>query len=376
MVPLDAYVPRLEKMASAMLRQPVRLGQTQYRMFPTPQLKIERIAIGASYGTRIEQVVVSAWPWEFFTESPRFDSMTVTGAVVEHDGISGIRSLIQPGKNGTQLQRVIFEGSRLAIQDIDMPVSNGMIRFERNGGIRSVKINSAGATLELVPAGGGTWSVALNARTWKPPLGPALTFDSISLKGVTDGSSMKAATVNASIAGGNVTATVAADWRDGIRAEGRFEVTKAQLQSLMPAYTSHFNARGTLSAQGRYRIESATVGKLLENPRVTADFLVASGELANVDLVRALQQVSAQGIQGGRTRFEQLVGSVEVAGDRYRYRELKLVSGPMTASGNVDIAPGNQLAGRVVADVQTASRTAIRGSLRVSGTLTNPVLKP
>jgi hypothetical protein len=48
----------------------------------------------------------------------------------------------------------------------------------------------------------------------------------------------------------------------------------------------------------------------------------------------------------------------------------------MTASGNVDIAPGNQLAGRVVADVQTASRTAIRGSLRVSGTLTNPVLKP
>jgi hypothetical protein len=348
----------------------------EYRIFPTPQLKMERIAVGASYGTRIEQVVVSAWPWEFLAESPRFDSMTVSGAVVERDGISAIRSLIQPGNNGTQLQRVIFEGSRFTIQDIDVPVSSGMIRFERNGGIRNVRINSAGATLELVPAGGGTWNVAFNARTWKPPLGPALTFDSISLKGVTDGSSMKDATVNASIAGGDVTATVAADWHNRVRVEGRFEVTKAQLQSLMPAYTSHFNARGTLAAQGRYRIESATIGKLPENPRIAADFLVASGELANVDLVRALQQVSAQAIQGGRTRFDQLLGSVEVTGDRYRYRELKLVSGPMTASGNVDIAPGNQLAGRVVADVQTASRTAIRGALRVSGTLTNPVLRP
>jgi hypothetical protein len=161
-----------------------------------------------------------------------------------------------------------------------------------------------------------------------------------------------------------------------VRAEGQFEVTKTQLQAMIPAYTSHFHARGTLSAQGRYRVESTTLGKLMQNPRVTADFLVASGELANVDVVRALQQVSAKGIQGGLTRFDELLGSVDVTGDRYRYRGLKLVSGPMTASGNAEVAPGNQLTGRIAADVQTSSRTAIRGVLTVSGTLTNPVLRP
>jgi hypothetical protein len=86
--------------------------------------------------------------------------------------------------------------------------------------------------------------------------------------------------------------------------------------------------------------------------------------------------VTAKSVQGGRTRFDQLAGTLEVAGDRYRYRQLRLSSGPMSAAGDVEIAPGNRLAGRVAADLRSGSGTAIRGSLTVGGTLTNPVLRP
>jgi hypothetical protein len=237
-------------------------------------------------------------------------------------------------------------------------------------------VTSGSATLNATPASAGGWRIALDARKWQSPVGPAMMFDSFTAKGVIDGHRLKDASFEASIAGGELKATVAADWRDGVKAEGRFEVAKSQLQTLMPAYTPHFTARGMFGASGRYRFEAQSIGKLVDYPRITADFNVASGELGNVDIVRALQQVTAKGIQGGRTRFDQLTGNVEVSGDRYRYRQLKLASGAMSAAGDVDIGSGNQLTGRVSADVKTSSQTAIRGLLTVTGTLTNPVLKP
>jgi len=375
-MPLDGYVPRVEKAASALLQQPVRVGQMQYRLLPSPVLVMSRVSVGPTYGTRIDEISVSAWPWELFDTSPRFDFVTIRGAFIEQDGLSALRGLVGARRNGVQVERAAFEGARVMLQDLDVPVSNATVQFQRNGAVRSMTLMSGGATLEATPQISGGWRIAMNARKWRSPLGSALVFDSIAINGVVAGSLLQDATLRADIAGGELTGSIAADWRDGVRAEGRFRMAGAQLQLLMPAHTSHFTARGTLTAEGRYRFESPTIGKLLQSPRITADFRVASGELVNIDLLRALQQVTAKGVQGGRTRFEQLSGTVEVTGDRYRYRQLKLSSGAMSATGDVEVAPGNPLAGRVSADVQTATRTAIRGMFTVSGTLTNPVLKP
>ncbi|MGE5525758.1 MAG: hypothetical protein ACM3SS_18745 [Rhodospirillaceae bacterium] len=374
-MPLDGYSFRVEKAASSVLQQPVRVGKMQYHLLPRPELVIDRVAVGASYGTRIEQISVSAWPWEFFGAQPSFDAVTVTGAVIGHEGWPAVRALVAAPRPGVRADRIKFSSARITMQDIELPISSAAVHF-RNGNVQSITVASGNATLDAAPASTGGWRIALNARTWQPPVGPSMMFDSFSAKGVIDGQRLKNASFEGAIAGGELKATVAADWRDGVKAEGRFEVAKSQLQLLMPAYTPHFTARGTIAATGRYRFEAPSLGKLVDNPRITAEFNVASGELGNVDIVRALQQVTAKGIQGGRTRFDQVTGNVEVAGDRYRYRQLKLTSGAMSAAGDVDIGSGNQLSGRVSADVKTSSQTAIRGLLTVTGTLTNPVLKP
>lgn len=375
-MPLDGYALRVEKAASSLLQQPVRVGRMQYHILPRPELIIDRVAVGASYGTRIEQVSVSAWPWEFFGAQPSFDAATVTGAVIEQEGWPALRTLVAAPHAGVRVDRIKFSSSRIALQDVALPISSATLHFLRNGNVQKITVASGNATLDAAPASTGGWRIALNARTWQPPVGPSMMFDSFSAKGIIDGHRLKNASFEATIAGGELKATVAADWRDGVKAEGRFDVAKSQLQLLVPAYTPHFTARGTVAATGRYRFDAPSLGKLVDNPRITADFNVASGELGNVDIVRALQQVTAKGIQGGRTRFDQLTGNVEVAGDRYRYRQLKLTSGAMSAAGDVDIGSGNQLSGRVSADVKTSSQTAIRGLLTVTGTLTNPVLKP
>jgi hypothetical protein len=103
-------------------------------------------------------------------------------------------------------------------------------------------------------------------------------------------------------------------------------------------------------------------------------FAIASGELNNVDIVRALQSSRAAGQRGGKTRFENLTGSVQVSGNEYSYRQLQLTSGPMNASGNIDVSDGN-LSGRINAELGTKGGVVARATMTTSGKLSDPVLR-
>jgi hypothetical protein len=80
-------------------------------------------------------------------------------------------------------------------------------------------------------------------------------------------------------------------------------------------------------------------------------------------------------VRGGKTRFESLGGSLHVTDKQYSYRRLRLNSGPMNATGNVDITSDGALAGRINAEVGSKSTVIARGNLAVAGNVKNPVLK-
>ena len=80
-------------------------------------------------------------------------------------------------------------------------------------------------------------------------------------------------------------------------------------------------------------------------------------------------------MRGGKTRFETLAGVFQVSGNSYSYRQLQLMSGAMSASGNVDVSDGN-LSGRINAEIGTKGVVVARGGLSPSGTLRDPVLRP
>lgn len=376
LIPLDGYVPAAERAAAAYLREPVRIGRMEYRLLPSPRLTLDRVAIGASYASRIDHVTVYAWPWELLHAPLRLDHVAVNGAVIAADQARMLAALLQQRGNASRVQSIDIGASRVTLQDLELPLSSAAIRFGHDGAVRSLHIASGDAVLDAVPLGAAAWQVRLEARNWRLPLASAVRFDALSVNGLVADGRLRDARVEGRLAGGELTGLMSADWRDSIRAEGRFQLTKAELRVLLAACTAHFTAQGTLDGEGAYAVQAASLARLLEAPRMTASFRVNSGELAKVDIVQALQQVTAKGVQGGRTRFDQLAGTLEVAGDRYRYRQLRLSSGPMSASGDVEIAPGNRLAGRVMADLRSGAGTAIRASLTVGGTLANPVLQP
>jgi hypothetical protein len=143
----------------------------------------------------------------------------------------------------------------------------------------------------------------------------------------------------------------------------------------MPYFTRNFTAGGTLDLTATYTLSGANLQTLFDGTRLEGTFSIAGGELGNVDLARALQAAKAGGSRGGRTRFENLSGTVQVNGNQYSYRQLQLASGAMNATGNVEVSDG-ALSGRVNVEIGTKGVVVARGGLTPAGTLRDPVLRP
>src|SRR6185295_1901912 len=80
--------------------------------------------------------------------------------------------------------------------------------------------------------------------------------------------------------------------------------------------------------------------------------------------------------RGGETRFERLSGHLVLDRGTRRLTRLNIVSGSLSADGNVTISPRDELSGRINAKVSAVSVASAGIPLNVAGTLQTPVLYP
>jgi hypothetical protein len=147
-----------------------------------------------------------------------------------------------------------------------------------------------------------------------------------------------------------------------------------ELAPMLAAFTRNARTSGEVDGIGRFSLQSERLSGLLDNPSVESSFRIRRGDLDGVDLVRALQ-AGRQGTQGGSTKFEELTGSMQVAGGRYQYRNLRLAAGILTANGAVEIASDQDVSGRVYVELRSQAQQ-LRNNLNITGTLQAVVLRP
>ncbi|HTE13689.1 MAG TPA: hypothetical protein VK642_01300, partial [Burkholderiales bacterium] len=165
-----------------------------------------------------------------------------------------------------------------------------------------------------------------------------------------------------------------AGWGSAIQVSGDFKLENGKMILLMPLLTRNFTSSGMLNLNATYTLSSSNVKTLFDGARMDGAFTVTGGELNNVDIVRALQSNRAAGQRGGKTRFDTLTGTVQVNGSACSYRQLQLTSGPMNASGSIDVSDG-LLSGRINAELGTTGGVVARAALTPSGKLSDPVLR-
>lgn len=375
-MPLNNFIGGARELMSKRLGVPVTIANLRYALLPTPQLTLERVGIGKLQEIKIDTIAVSAWPMTLLGEGKRFDNVVANSVSAGQEGLAMVRAWGGPGDTqALSVRRLQLRGVKLALKAIEVPPFGAEITFGPDGAMQSATLSEGNVRVVLAPRD-KAMRVELDARDWSLPIGPSVRFDELTLQGVIDAGQAEITAINGRFGRGAVKGSARADWTgSNIRMEGDFSVTNGELGVLMAEFTRDFTATGWLNANVTYALQGATLQTLFANPRVEATFNIEKGSLNNVDVVRAIQNPSRDGMRGGKTAFNSLAGSMQLANRNYSYRQLQLASGPMNASGNVNVAPEGELSGRI--NVQLGSRTVIvaRGNLAVTGNLKTPILK-
>jgi hypothetical protein len=375
-VPLNNFIGGAQTMMAQRLGVPVTITNLRYALLPFPELKLERVGIGKLQEVKIESIVVSAWPWTVFGGAMELDNVVVNALTTDQEALALVPGWLRPqgGAQPLRVRRIQLKSARLAIKDLDIPAFNGDIALGSDGALQRAVLSDSKVRVEITPRD-NAFRVALEGRNWRPPLGPALEFDDILADAVVEPQKATVTSITAKIGRATIKGTTRASWGGGIRVEGDFAVTNGELAQLMASFTRDFTASGTLTANATFALQGTTLQNLFADPRVEASFNIEKGSINNVDLIRAIQSPARDGVRGGKTGFNSLAGSMRLANGSYSYRQLQLSSGPMNASGAVDVEPNGNLSGRVLTQLGSKTVIVARGNLVVTGNLKTPVLK-
>ena len=375
-VPLNNYIGGAQQIMAQRLGVPVTITNLRYALLPFPQLTLERVGIGKLQEIKIESIVVSAWPMTLLGDTLEFDNVEINSLSADQEALALVPGWTLPpaGARPLSVRRVQLKSVKLAVKDLSIPLFNGDITFNREGALQRAVLSDSRVRIELTPKDQAL-RVGLEAHNWRLPIGPAVEFDDLSIEAVMDSQQASITAIDGKIGRAMIKGGARANWGGGIRIEGDFTVTNGELAQLMSGFTRDFSATGTLHANVNYTLQGTTLQNLFAEPKVEATFNIEKGVINNVDIVRAIQVPSRDGVRGGKTGFNTLAGSMRLANQSYSYRQLQLVSGPMNAAGSVDIAPNGSLSGRINSELGSKTVVVARGNLSVTGSLKTPVLK-
>jgi len=372
-VTLNGHTEGVRRVISGRLGVPVDIAELRYVLLPYPRLTLQGVALGASQEIKIGAIAVNANPLTLLADSMTLDEVEVTGLVANEGALAMMSRFAEAPSDNRVLvvRRIRLRESRLGLRDIVTPVLDGDITIGEDGSVEHAVLISSATRAELRRKD-RTWHAAISGRSWQAPLGPALTFDELSVAAVFEPDRVTLTSIDGRIGRGILKGTARATWNDGMRADGEFSLTGAELAPLLAAFTRDFTATGAVSVKGTFVLQGASLSALFAAPKVDAMFSVERGELNNVDLLRLLQSSS----RGGKTRFDTLGGALQVSDGQLSFRKLQLGSAALSAEGEVNVAPNGDLSGRINTDVGTKTVVVARTDLNVRGTVKSPLLAP
>ena len=310
-------------------------------------------------------------------ERKEIDNVEVSTLSVDQDAIPRLAAWAQPpvGEANLRFQRIKINTVKLALRGIEVPAFEALITIGKDGGWQKAVLKDAKFSVELLPIKEqGVLRANFSARNWQSPVGPKFEFADLTGTATLGRQQVVLSNLEGRLFGGALKGAATIKWDANISAEGDLALKGADLGLVLAGYTRDFTASGALETNMKFAAQGSTPDELFAAPRVTATFMLQKGTLNNIDLVRAIQAAGRGGQRGGKTAYAELSGEAQAAGNRIAFRNLKLVAGPLNASGNVDVSPAAELAGRLSVQFGTQSVAVARGTLTVGGAIKDPLL--
>ncbi|MFL6581257.1 MAG: hypothetical protein ACJ8G2_10990 [Burkholderiales bacterium] len=378
-VPMNVYVPSIEKLASAHLKEPVSIGSMHISVLGGFDIILQNVKIGTAQDVKIEKISVSPEFGSAFADVKIIHKMQLDSAALAEEVLPRLPKWLDSAISDRTLQigRIVAKSTKLESRSAKLPAFDVDLAFSPEGSIQKALLSSTDGkvNVELVPHDNQI-DIALNAtKGWIPPVGPQLEFTDLTLKAIANHQRITVEKFESLLYGGAAKGSAVIMWGGPWSLEGELITERIELQHLMAVFTRDAKSTGQLQSSLRYAMSSQSLATLFDGPRIDGSFEVKKGDMDGVDLVRALQSGGRGVTQGGATRFEEITGTLNLAGGRYQYRNVKLGSGLLSATGAFEVSPSKNVGGRITVELRSQA-AQIRGNFIVDGDLKAVVLRP
>ncbi|HKQ25085.1 MAG TPA: cell envelope integrity protein TolA [Burkholderiales bacterium] len=378
-IPMNTYVPSIEKLASDHIGEPVTIGSMRISMLGEFSMNLENVKVGTTQDVRIDKVKVSPDFVSLFDEVKVIRNIEVESLSMAQEVLPRLPKWMDAAVSDkvVQVQRVVLKNAKLESRAANLPSFDAKIDLSPEGIIQKAALESVDGKLSVqITPRGGEFDIEVTAgQGWVPPIGPQIAFTDFSAKAVASRNQIRVGEFRALLYGGAAKGSAIISWGGPWSIEGQVSSERVALHELMPVFTRDAKSSGQLETALHYSMAAPDLVTLFDAPRIDGTFTIRKGDLDGVDLVRALQMGGRQNVQGGATRFEEISGVVSVAAGRYQYRNLKLAAGLLSAAGSLEVFASKDVYGRVFVELRSQA-AQIRGNFIVDGNLKAVVLKP
>ena len=192
-------------------------------------------------------------------------------------------------------------------------------------------------------------------------------FSDLSAKGDLSDGEVNFTEMDAHIYNGILLGSAKLSWRKGWQLQGSLEAKSFDLDKMFPKY----HVEGEMYGEGTFSMTGAKLSQMDDAPHLDGSFTVKKGTV-NIDMVETARLLSRENLVGGRTHFDDMIGLVQLDNHVLHFRQLKIVSGMLSASGSFDVSSSNQLSGNFNAEIKMR---AGNNPLTLYGTLAEPKLR-
>ena len=369
--PYGRHLPDIERNASAMLQDPVKVGEIGFNFLPRPHIALNNITVGKEAHLTIASVRAMPDFLSLLGARKVFHELALSDVAVSN---AGLGRLALAGAATAEIRRITLNGIRLTIGDVVLSGFGGEVLMTSAGAPEKILLRNADGSLKLdmQPKGEGFLFTA-SGSNWKTPFKPTLIFQAIEAQGVLQPSKLELHKFDGRAYEGLIEGKAALGWAGGAVFAGNLELKHMNSTRLLAALGSDLSAEGELSARLKLDAKADRLDGLVEDLRVGGGFEIKRGAARGFDLIEAARSSGRTAARGGETKFEQLTGVIQYGQQESRLGDLRLTSGLLTAGGNLGIARDGKLGGAMNVELKS-SAAVVRMPLAIGGTAKAPQL--
>lgn len=368
--PLQEYIAPLEQRLSAQLKQPVHIGGMSAASFP-PKLQLKTVTVGNAQEIKVGSVVLNFELLSLLSEvkvisNAELQDVSIQGNLLDKQAASlkSLGSILQYPVRHLTLQRV-----KIVTDEVALPILSGIADIDAQGEFSRVSLHSTDDKLGLdLQSNQGRWKLGVNLKESSLPLVPDVVFSDLSAKGDLNDGEVNFTEVDGHLYNGILLGNAKLNWRKGWQLQGHLEAKTFELNKMFPKN----GIEGEMFGDATFSLVGARLSQIGDAPRLDGSFTVKNGTVNGFDMVETARLLSREHMVGGRTHFEDMIGTVQLENHTQHYRQLRIISGMLNASGSFDVAPGNQLSGNFNAEIKMRSGN---NQLTLFGTLAEPKLR-